>query len=453
MTGYGRYGNYYKSALDKLKVNANVFRVGTFKSAVEPFLRDDMSEEAKLANQAYLDVLWREYTSAVEENRNLSSGTVINLLNNVPGEIEAAGNDFALALVNAGLIDELMDKSAQTDVIVDIVGRDKDSKLGGFRGVGYETYKLAVPADEVRPKSPKVAIVTAAGVIVDGDSPYGVAAGETIARQLREARFNENVKAVVLRVDSPGGSAFASEVMRDELLQLKEAGKPVVVSMGSLAASGGYWISASADEIWAAPTTVTGSIGVFGYIPTFEDTLAEVGVYTDGVGTTPLSAIAAAGTGPLPEAYGQIIQASIEDIYDRFMGIVADGRGLTKERVNEIGQGRVWVGETALDIQLVDKLGTLDDAIESAAARAGLDDYDTIGMARAKTPFELFLEGLTGAETKVADDAAMANFGNIDMQNANVREIMQAVINEAQFFLGFNDPQGVYVRCLQCPQP
>ncbi|MEM9233356.1 MAG: signal peptide peptidase SppA, partial [Pseudomonadota bacterium] len=261
--GYGSYGNYFKSAIDKLKVKSNVFRVGTFKAAVEPFLRDDMSEEAKIANRAYLSVLWNQYSDAVDANRGLQNG-VKTYANNLGELVRNAGNNSAVAALNAGLVDQVMDRPSQIEFITDLVGRDEGSNLGGFRGVGYETYKVSAKVSDVREDSAKIAVVTAAGTIVDGDEPYGVAAGDAIARQLREARFRDDVKALVLRVDSPGGSAFASEVMRDEVVKLKEAGKPVVVSMGSLAASGGYWISASADEIWAAPTTVTGSIGVFG---------------------------------------------------------------------------------------------------------------------------------------------------------------------------------------------
>ena len=450
ITGYGSYGTFFKSALDMLKVKSNVFRVGTFKAAVEPFLRDDMSPEAKIANRAYLGVLWDEYGAAIDENRNLVGG-VVNYTNNAAALIRAAGNNSAMAALDAGLVDQLLDRPGQIDYIADIVGRDSKSKVGGFRGVGYETYKISVPVPEHRDHSDKVGVIIAAGTIVDGDEAFGVAAGDTIARQLRKARYDDKVKAVVLRVDSPGGSAFASEVMRDELLALKKSGKPVVVSMGSLAASGGYWISASADEIWAAPTTVTGSIGVFGYVPTFEDSLAEVGVFTDGVGTTPLSGIAAAGMGPLPEAYGELIQASIEDVYERFLANVAEGRGLTTDRVNEIGQGRVWIGKTALDLDLVDKLGTIDDAIASAAAMAELEDYDVIGLTREKTPFETFLENLAGVEAQAMTKDDL--FSSVSSRSLDLKTLVRLTTQQVRFLVGFNDPQGVYVRCLQCPTP
>ncbi|MEM9422137.1 MAG: S49 family peptidase, partial [Pseudomonadota bacterium] len=259
---------------------------------------------------------------------------------------------------------------------------------------------------------------------------------------------DEDIRAVVLRVDSPGGSAFASEVMRDELVRLKDAGKPVVVSMGSLAASGGYWISASADEIWAAPTTLTGSIGVFGFVPTFENAMAELGVSTDGVGTTPLSSAASAGLGPLPQAYGEVIQASVESVYTRFLNLVAEGRGMSTVAVDEIAQGRVWIGDKALELSLVDKLGTIDDAIAAAAARAELEDYDVVGITQQKSRFEMFLSQIAGEGG--SDIGATTLFGAKPSHAVTVSKILSLARSEAAFYASFNDPGAVYVRCLEC---
>lgn len=447
LEGYGRYRTYYKSAMDKLMVTSNVFRVGTYKSALEPYLLDGMSPAAKEANAAYLNVLWGQFTAAIEENRGLTAGSVAQLTNETTAQVMAAGGDFAQVAVNAGFVDSLMDRTGQVDFVADIVGRDEDEETG-FRGVGYKTYLISVPSDEDRDDVGNVAVVTAAGAIVDGDEPYGVASGTYIARQLRDARVDEDVKAVVLRVDSPGGSAFASEVMRDELVRIQEAGKPVVVSMGSLAASGGYWISATADEIWASPSTVTGSIGVFGFIPTFEKTMAEVGIYTDGVGTSPLAAARAAGIGPLPEAYGDIIQASVEQVYDRFLSLVADGRGMTTGDVDNIAQGRVWIGETALTLNLVDKLGTIDDAIAAAAAKAELEEYDVVGVTKEKNRFEMFLEQLAGGEMSTTD--AVDLFGNKPTRGINMSKLVAFAQQEAAFYASFNDPSATYLRCMEC---
>ncbi|MBB4657865.1 signal peptide peptidase SppA [Parvularcula dongshanensis] len=447
--GYGSYRTYYKSALDKLKVNSHVFRVGTFKSALEPYLRDDMSEPAKLANQAFLDVLWQRYTSTVEANRGLSSGTVNAFGQDMPRYLEAANGDMAQMAKDVGLVDEVMGRADQVAYLANIVGEDEEL---GFRQVDFQKYRAAMSDPADRPRVGNVAVVTASGAIVDGDERPGVAAGDAIAQQLREAREDENVKAVVLRVDSPGGSAFASEVMRDEVIALKEAGKPVVVSMGSLAASGGYWISAAADEIWASPTTITGSIGIFGYIPTLENTLADIGVNTDGVGTTPLSGFTAAGLGPLPDQAGQILQMSIEEGYDRFLTVVSEGRGLSKKAVDDVGQGRVWIGETAEGLGLVDKLGDLDDAISAAAERAELEDWDVVGMSREKSAFELFVEGLTGVGIKLGLVEAPKTelFGSRASHRGTMAQLTDAIRAEAEFQASFNDPNAIYARCVVC---
>ena len=449
MTGYGTYRQYYASALEKLKVTSHVFRVGTFKSALEPYLRDDMSEAAELANKAFLDVLWETYTETVEGNRGLPAGSLDAFAQAMPTYLEAAGGDTALMVEQVGLVDQLAGRADQIAYVADIVGEDDED--GGFRRVGWKTYELSVPEKKNRKKVADVAIVTAAGAIVDGDQQGGVAAGDVVARQLRDARLEDDVKAVVLRVDSPGGSAFASEVIRDEVLKLKAAGKPVVVSMGSLAASGGYWISAPADEIWASPVTVTGSIGIFGYIPTFEDTAADLGVYTDGVGTTPLAAISGAGIGPLPEQFSQLMQLSIEEGYDRFLTIVADGRGMTKPAVDNVGQGRVWIGETGAEIGLVDKLGTIRDATASAAKLAGLDDYDVVGLTKEKTAFERFLEGLAGTEAKLAGKPAVAEpFVGGTGRGGAARQLAGQIKAELLYQASFNDPNAVYARCVAC---
>jgi len=296
--GYGRYATFVKSLLEKLKITSHVFRVGTFKSAVEPFLRDDMSPEAKEANQAYLDVLWREYVGSVEKARGLNAGAIDEYANNLGAIMKTVNGDFAKAALETGLIDGLKSRAEQNAYLTELYGKSHDGK--SFKNVGFRHYLASIDGKHDG-GDPNIAVVTAAGVIVDGEAPAGqAAAGDTIAGLLKKAREDDDVKAVVLRVDSPGGSAFASDIMRDELLAIKAAGKPLVVSMGSLAASGGYWISAPADEIWAAPTTITGSIGIFGYFNTFENTAAEIGVYVDGVGTTSLAPILATGVGPLP---------------------------------------------------------------------------------------------------------------------------------------------------------
>jgi len=442
--GYGAYETYIKSLLEKLKVTSHVFRVGTFKSAVEPFERDDMSPEAKQANQAFLDVLWDRYARSVETARKLAPGSAQRYADGLGGLLDAAGGDLAKTALDYGLVDGLKSRPEQLEYLKGMFGEDKDGE--SFKHVEFWRYVAAI-GDESDDGDPNVAVVTAAGVIVDGEAPPGeAAAGDTIAGYLKEALDDENVKAVVLRVDSPGGSAFASEIIRDGVVALKKAQKPVVVSMGSLAASGGYWISSPADEIWAAPTTITGSIGIFGLFATFEKSAAEIGVYTDGVGTTRLAPILATGIGPLPEEAADILQSSTEDGYEKFLKVVGEGRKLDRDYIDSIGQGRVWIGQKALELKLVDKLGGLDQAVASAAKRAGLEKYDVVDIVDKKSAFERIFGEVSVRAMKLvgvkADDTLAAA--------SPLRKAIGEVRAKMAFFDGFNDPNGLYARCLAC---
>ncbi len=365
--------------------------------------------------------------------------------------IAQAEGDLAQAAVVAGLVDELRSRKEQLDYLKEIVGADGNGE--SFKRVGYRTYLFSVNRGHDG-SAPNIAVVTAAGPIVDGDAINGVAAGDRIASYLKQAREDEKVKAVVLRVDSGGGSAFASEVMRTEILALQEAGKPVVASFGSVAASGGYWIAANADEIWAAPTTVTGSIGIFGSIQTYENTLAKAGVYTDGVGTSDMSGLMGAGLGPLPEEFSQIMQASIENGYERFLKIVGEARGLSREEVDERAQGRVWIGEKALDLQLVDKLGYLNDAAASAAALAGIEgDYDVVNIETNLTQWQMILDSLAGASVRHGwiklDEPLFAGQAAL-LQQTSFTKLFEAAADEAAFLETFNDPNALYMGCMEC---
>jgi len=441
--GYGRYNAYVKTLLEKLKITSHVFRVGTFKSAVEPFTRDDMSPEVKEANAAYLSVLWREYVTRVETARGLAPGSIDLYTNNLGEILKAVDGDLGRAALQSGLVDGLKSRAEQRQLLIDAFGRARNGD--SYKSVGFKRYLTAVNG-ETDGDAPNIAVVTAAGPIVDGDAPMGQAAGgDTIAAKLRKARQDDNVKAIVLRVDSPGGSAFASDVIRDELLAVKADGKPVVVSMGSLAASGGYWISAAADEIWAAPTTITGSIGIFGYFNTFENSAAEIGVYTDGVGTTALSPLLATGVGPLPASASDIIQQAVENGYDRFLSVVSEGRGVDKTYVDSVGQGRVWIGERAQDLRLVDKLGDFDDAVASAAALAQLERYDLVTMDDEKTPFDRFLGSLSTRVVAMAGrDAGAARGASV------IGRLASEARRQIEFFEQFNDPNAAYARCIAC---
>ena len=444
LIGYGSYGTYLKTFLEKMLVTPHVFRVGTFKAAVEPFIRDDMSPEAKEANAAFLAVLWRNYARSVEKARGLPQGSVANFADNYNEALRNAEGDFALAALKANLIDELKSRPDQIEALKEVFGEDKDNET--FKNVEFGRYLASLKEKDDGAK-PNVAVVTVAGTIIDGEAPAGVAAGgDTIAGYLKKALDDDDVKAVVLRVDSGGGSAFASEIIRDGVIALKKAGKPVVVSMGSLAASGGYWVAAPADEIWAAPTTVTGSIGIFAFFPTFEKAAERWGVTIDGVGTSALSSFYATGLGPLEENVADIFQQSVEKGYRDFLDVVADGRGLDANYVDQVGQGRVWIGEKALDLKLVDKIGGLDAAVAAAAKRAGLEDYDRVEMIEEVSPFQIFF-GQASAKIMALTGVTEARARK---RQSVISRIVAGVEKEAAFFAEFNDPGDLYARCIVC---
>ncbi len=442
--GYGAYDAYMKSFLEKMLVTPHVFRVGTFKSAVEPFLRDDMSPEAKAANLAFLGSMWKSYAASIEKARNLPAGSLDRFANELNTILRESNGDFAKAALKFKLVDHLSSRPEQLEALKATFGEDHTGE--SFKSVELATYLHAL-GPEKDGSNPDVAIVTAAGTIVDGEADAGVAAGgDTIAGYLKQALEDEEVKAVVLRVDSPGGSAFASEIIRDGVLALKKAGKPVVVSMGSLAASGGYWISAPGDEIWASPTTVTGSIGIFAFFPTFEKAAAHWGVTIDGVGTTALSSLYATGVGPLDDNVADIFQQSVEDGYRDFLDVVAEGRELTPEYVDTVGQGRVWIGEQAKELKLVDNLGDIDDAVAAAAKLANLTDYDRVNVRDEISPFSMFFGEATAKVMKLAG----VERKQAEASRSIIQKAIKAVEKEAFFFGEFNDPNALYARCLTC---
>ncbi|MEM9838356.1 MAG: signal peptide peptidase SppA [Pseudomonadota bacterium] len=450
MQGYGRYRTYYSSLLDKLEITKNIFRVGTFKSALEPVLRDDMSPEAKQANEAYISVLWETFTQRIDENRDLGAGATDFFANNMPEILRAAGGDIAQAVADSGYVDEVLTRAERREFLVELVGEDED---GDLNTVSLGEYKKTIEPKEDREDVGNIAVVTVEGAIIDGPQEPGVASGEFVSKQLREARKDDDVKAVVLRVDSPGGSVFASELIRNEVQELKAAGKPVVVSMSSIAASGGYWISSPADAIWARETTVTGSIGIFAYIPTFEKLAAKYGVFTDGVGTTPLAAINSVPIGGLPEQAQELFQQSINHGYRQFLTIVSEGRDLPMEEVAELAEGRVWIGTDAKELGLVDEFGTLQDAIADAAARAELEDWDVVGTKREKTRFEQFIESLSGeakAKGLIREDKALFGIGKTGFDKTTLGRAAKIIEEETRFEASFNDPNSMYVRCLEC---
>jgi protease IV len=373
--GYARYRMFYKEALDKLGVDINVFRVGAYKSAVEEYTRTDMSPEDKQESNAYLTALWSTYQNSVTRARMMPADAVSKYVNSLAKTVPAAGGNAAQVALDAGLVTGIKNKLEVEKRLIDIVG--EDDTTGSFKSVTTADYVRIAHADmKVRADGkPRVGVIVAAGEILDGDQPPGTVGGDSTARLIRQARLDKNIKAVVLRVDSPGGSVNASEEIYRELVALRSAGKPVIVSMSTLAASGGYYISAPADEIWASSATLTGSIGIFAVIPTIDKTLGKIGVTVDGVGTTPLAGQLRIDR-PMSDDSRALLQSQIGRGYDEFLQRVSSGRKKTREEIDAIAQGRVWAGTDAKRLGLVDQLGSFDDAVRSAARHAKLTDYE-----------------------------------------------------------------------------
>jgi len=373
--GYDRYRMYLKQALDKLGVDINVFRVGAFKSAVEQYTRSDMSAEDKQESQAYLNAMWSSYQAAIARSRKLPADAVSGYVDSLAKQVSAAGGDAARVALDAHLVTGIRTRQQFEKRLIDLVG--KDDSTGSFNSVDERDYvRIARAQAKLRADGkPRVGVIVASGEILDGDQPSGTIGGHSTAALIRQARLDKDIHAVVLRVDSPGGSVLASEEIYRELLELRAAGKPLIVSMGDYAASGGYYISAPADEIWASPATITGSIGIFAVIPTIGKTLGKVGVTVDGVGTTPLSGQLRIDR-PLGEEARSLLQSQISRGYEEFLSRVSAGRRMTRDQVDSIAQGHVWAGVDAKRLGLVDHLGSFEDAVKAAARRAKLTRYD-----------------------------------------------------------------------------
>lgn len=457
LDGYGRYKMYFKSALEKLSINQHVFRVGTFKSAVEPFLRDDMSDAAKEANELWLNDLWLQYKQDVAKQRNFGIDNFDESITDLLTKFSKAESSFAEYALTNHWVDQLKTRNQMRDELIMMVGENKQGN--SYSHIGFKDYlEVNTPIkslnkSSVSSSSDKVAVIVAKGTILDGTQKPGMIGGDSTAKLLRKARLNNEVKAVVLRVDSPGGSAFASEIIRQEVELLKSAGKPVIASMGTYAASGGYWISAPADKIYAAPSTITGSIGIFGMMMTFEKSLDKLGIHTDGVGTTDIASFGP--TLPLTEGMAQLFQLSINKGYKDFITLVAKNRNMTLEQVDAIAQGRVWSGRKAKELGLVDELGNLTDAVVAAAELAKLDKYETLLIEKEVSDRNKFIQrfiseanSLIFAETNdiIVGDLTSPVSINAKPMTQFISQLQQEVTKMNQF----NDPQGIYTLCLAC---
>jgi protease IV len=441
VTGFSYYRMYYKDAIDKLSVDLNVFRAGTFKSYTDQFSRSDMAPSEREETSVWLESLWSAYTQDVTRARSLPAGALKDYVSEQPASLQAVNGDMAKMAMQRGLVTALKSRRQVADDLKGLVGEDEDNH--SFNSIGMSQYLISVRSKRVlKSKSDaKVGIVVASGEIFDGHQMPGAIGGDSTSNLLREARYDNAVKAVVLRVDSPGGSEFASEKILREVQALRKAGKPVVVSMSSYAASGGYYIAAAANQIFASPTTITGSIGVFSYIPTFERTLDKLGIKVDGIGTTPL-----AGDLRIDRALGpatkQILQASVDHAYSQFVKRVADGRKKTVEDVDKIAQGRVWAGLDAQRIGLVDHLGGLKDATDAAAKLAELGtDYD---VDYIEPELSLRQELLMQIRSQAV---RLAQLTGLIPQRTEVERILEPLLEQAREITKLKDPRGLYSYC------
>lgn len=446
LEGLGRYRQYYRQGLqDKLGVDVHLFKVGEYKSAAEPYVLDAASKEAKEADLFWMNDVWQRLLADIAKVRGTTPEALAAGVDTLPEGIAAAGGDLAKYALQQKLVDGLKTQEEVENLLIERGVADKDSDTG-FRAIGLGGYLAQIDARKnPLDKRPQVAVVVAEGEITDGDQPAGRVGGLSTSALLREARDDDDVKAVVLRVDSPGGGVYASEQIRREVAALKKAGKPVVVSMGDLAASGGYWISMNADRIYADPSTITGSIGIFGMIPTVPRTLEKIGVHTDGVGTTRFAG-AFDITRPLDPAVGQVVQSVIDKGYADFTGKVAEARKKSVEEIDAVARGRVWSGAQAKERALVDELGGLDAALADAARRAKLGEagkYRVRYIEKVASPFSQFMSGFAGSRLgaawlKDSDVARVLLARSLPEMEAQLRFVEEAV----------NDRNGAPVKTL-----
>lgn len=435
--GFGVHRLYFREALDKLEISFNIFKVGDFKSALEPFMRNDMSPEDRLQNNQWLQTLWGEYTGDVASQRHIPIGRIIDYSKNSAQLLKEVGGNPAQLAKKTGLVDAVWNRQEIVNFLKKncrAIGREPTF-------VSYREYLDKLPdSTELGKQKQKVGLIIAEGNILPGKQAPGTIGGDSLASLIHDAQYDHAIRALVLRINSGGGSAFASEVIRQELLEFKKSGKPLVVSMGTMAASGGYWIAADADQIWAAPTTITGSIGIFGALPTFEKPLAKMGIHSDGTGTTPISA-GINPSQPLPDELKEVIQQSIEDNYNKFINIVSTGRKMEASRVQQIAGGRVYDGTTAKEIGLVDNLGNTNDAIKAAARLAKLQDYSIEYLETPVSVKDQVLQLFSSFEGSFAE------------QNPSLSTWTRKLLHQLQTTIAdcmlFGDPQGMYAHWMK----
>ncbi len=445
ITGLNVENLYFKNLLDKLDVTPHIFRVGTYKSAVEPFMRDNMSQAARNNMQRWLNQTWQDYVNVVAKNRNITTEQVLPSATAYLNDLKRLNGDNTLYAKERHLVTNFANSLTFEKALASKFGENKE---GEPNLIGYDAYLKTLPDAMTTDKKAKIAVISVEGSIIDGESRDGQTGGDTIVKQLNEVYHDDNIKGVILRVNSPGGSAFASELIRQMLMQIKAEGKPVVVSMGGMAASGGYWISSGANYIVADPDTLTGSIGIFAMIPTFEKTLHKIGVNADGVSTSDLAKSSMlSGITPIN---GDILQQEINHGYDRFLTIVSEGRHMSKADVDKIAQGQVWLGRDALKNHLVDELGNFDVAVAKAKSLI-------VATNDKVTEKDLGVEWVENED----NPTLLSFFKSLDKQGkaaikAQVTETLGLpkayikVTNQINLLDKFNDPKGQYLYCLGC---
>jgi protease-4 len=444
LQGYGRFRTYFSDAIEKLKLDWNIFKVGTYKSAVEPFERMDMSDADREATVNLIDQLWGTYLEEVAAARAMSPSEMENYADDFIDMVAAADGDLARAAKDNNLVDELLTRTELRELLIGYVGTDEDSDVD-YSSIGmseYLAHEDILNGEKVAEEN--IGIIIASGAIQSGTQPPGAIGADSTARLLRRARDDESVKAVVLRVDSPGGSAFASDVIANEIAALQDAGKPVVASMSSVAASGGYWISVGADRVFANSTTITGSIGIFGMFPTYQRTAAHFGLATDGVGSTPLSGQLRPDRA-MTDDTKRLFQLVIEEGYDDFIGRVATYRGMEKGEVDAVGQGRVWTGADALRHGLVDELGGMEEAIAFAAELVELpeDDYGQKWIRIELSPTEQMIVDILGTAKSFG-----LQLDFLQSRPSSLQRIAGKIEEALAPLTEFDDPKGVYAHCL-----
>lgn len=439
--GFSHYSMYFKEALDKLGVDMHIFRVGEYKSAVEPFERMDMSPETKVANMAWLQVLWEHYKIGIAAPRKLTPADIESYASNLPQIVADNAGDLAQAAKQHKLVDGLLTIHQMREQVGAVVGMDED--IGSFRQIDHETYLSAVEQNDYPPDTPAIGLVVAQGELIDGESLVGAAGADTLVDLIAEAEADDQIAALVVRVDTPGGSITASENIRRQIERFRATGRPVVISMSTLAASGGYWIASGADQIWAQDTTLTGSIGVFGMVPTLDRPLAKLGIRTDGVGTTPYAGSLRADVPMKPEV-AQAIQLVVEKDYRQFIQQVAKGRRMNPEAVDKLARGRVWSGQDAKKLGLVDQIGGMNEAVAAAAKLAGLDP--------GKYRLEVFEPSRDFAAALL--DRLMLGLSRLGLAGFALPQPISELAQQPELrstLRWLNDPQGVYSHCFCSP--